>query len=116
MMDNKHAVRATRERRPKRVYISGPISGTADYNERFLKAEQQIRARGMVAVNPAKIHWHLEGLDYEERMEVDMCLMSLCDAVCLTDGWQSSRGCRQEYGFALGRGMEIITQTGEDER
>ena len=40
-----------------KIYISGPITGTSDYQERFEAAEQIINANGggdIVAVNPVK--------------------------------------------------------------
>ena len=38
-----------------RTYISGPITGTTDYKERFAVAEQAINAAGYVAINPEKM-------------------------------------------------------------
>ena len=39
-----------------RTYISGPITGTTDYKERFAVAEQAINAAGYVAINPEKVN------------------------------------------------------------
>lgn len=36
-----------------RVYISGPITGTEDYMERFAKAEEKLTAAGHQVYNPA---------------------------------------------------------------
>lgn len=38
-----------------RIYISGPITGTTDYKERFAVAEEKLKANGYEVVNPAKL-------------------------------------------------------------
>ena len=38
------------------VYISGAISGTTDYMERFEKAENKLKDEGYTVINPAKIN------------------------------------------------------------
>lgn len=38
-----------------RIYISGPISGTTDFEVRFGKMEKELRERGYEVVNPAKM-------------------------------------------------------------
>jgi hypothetical protein len=38
-----------------KTYISGAITGTTDYMERFEKAEQLLKAQGREVVNPTKL-------------------------------------------------------------
>ena len=38
----------------KRIYISGPITGTDDFYERFMKAEEMLSSEGLSIVNPVK--------------------------------------------------------------
>ena len=37
-----------------KIYISGAISGTKDYMERFARAEKELTEKGWSVVNPAK--------------------------------------------------------------
>ena len=39
-----------------RIYISGAITGTEDFRERFLKAEKELIAAGHDTVNPARLN------------------------------------------------------------
>lgn len=39
-----------------KIYISGPITGTDNYMERFEKAENGLKALGVSVVNPAKVN------------------------------------------------------------
>ncbi len=91
-----------------RIYISGPMTGTEDYAERFAKAEAYLADRGYSVVNPAKLDAALPAdLTYEEHMEVDMLLLASCDAVYMMKGWRDSRGANREYGYARGANKEI---------
>lgn len=45
--------------RDNRVYISGSITGTDDYMERFSKAEKELEAQGFGVINPAKVNAQL---------------------------------------------------------
>ena len=38
-----------------RIYISGKITGTTDYKEKFEKAAEQIAAKGHIPINPVDI-------------------------------------------------------------
>ena len=38
----------------KTIYISGKITGTEDYEERFRKAEMELMSRGFNVLNPVK--------------------------------------------------------------
>ena len=63
-----------------RVYLSGAITGTDDYMERFAKAERELTEQGYSVVNPAKVNAQLpEDTTYEEYMKMSFCLLSLCD-------------------------------------
>ena len=50
----------------KRIYISGPISGTKDYMERFSSAEKKLAEEGYAVLNPAKVNAQMpEGTTYD---------------------------------------------------
>lgn len=97
----------------RRIYISGPITGTADYMERFDRAEKEIEAAGHEAVNPAKAAAQLPpSVTWEQYMQLSMILLRMCDAVCLLEGWQGSKGAVMEMEYAAGQGK---TAAGEKE-
>ena len=39
-----------------KVYISGPITGTTDYMERFSEAQKHIESLGYSVINPALVN------------------------------------------------------------
>lgn len=95
----------------KRIYISGQITGTTDYMERFAEAEERLAAEGYSVINPAKVNYFLpEGTTWEEYMKMSFCMMELCDSIYLMTGWGKSKGAKREYHYALSRGMEILEE------
>ncbi|MCD8198223.1 MAG: DUF4406 domain-containing protein [Lachnospiraceae bacterium] len=97
--------------RKLRVYISGAITGTDDYRERFARAEAFLMGQGCSVINPAKIDAALPAdMTYEEHMKIDMMLLESCDAVYMLKGWQESRGANREYGYALGVDKDIVME------
>ena len=46
----------TNEKQTEHIYISGPITGTSDYMERFEKAEKELIENGYSVINPAKVN------------------------------------------------------------
>ena len=92
-----------------RIYISGPITGTTDYMERFAKAEKKLTKKGYSVVNPAKVNSQLpEDTSYEEYMKISFCLLSLCDAAYFLNGWSNSNGANKEYRYAMVKDMIIM--------
>lgn len=97
-----------------RIYISGPITGTTDYRERFQAAEDKLRANGYEVVNPAEVTASLpKSLTWEQYMGVAVCIMALCDSVYMLKGWQKSRGAKLEHKIMLGKGRKIFYEDGE---
>lgn len=105
---NGEGSRTQEKKQSIRLYLSGPISGTDDYMERFAEAEEELAEQGYNVINPAKV---LEGLPadfaYEEYMTLCMGLLTACDAIYMMEGWRNSIGSNREYGYALARGMNI---------
>lgn len=92
-----------------RVYLSGPITGVADYMQRFDKAERKLLDAGYTVVNPAMVNSMLpEDTTYNEYMMMSFCMMDMCDAIYMMDGWQDSRGANMELRRAKELGLDII--------
>lgn len=95
-----------------KIYISGPITGTVDYMERFARAEEKLAREGNVVINPAKVNAGLpKTTTHKEYMEMAICMLSMCDAIFLMDGWANSAGCNEEVAYAL-RNKIMITYEG----
>lgn len=98
----------------KKIYISGPITGTDDYMERFAKAEQKLQAEGYTVFNPAKVNAGMpEGTTYEEYMSIAYTLLKMADTIYMLRGWRNSKGAYSEYWVA--RGLEMAIREEEDE-
>ena len=92
-----------------RIYISGAITGTDDYMERFAKSEKELTEKGYSVVNPAKVNAQLpEDTNYEEYMKMSFCMLSMCDSIYMLRGFEKSRGAKRELEFAKSEDMEIM--------
>lgn len=93
----------------KRVYISLPISGR-DVEAQKMRANEVKRLleqQNYIAVTPFEINPE-QKLRYSEYMGKDIATLLECDAVCLVDDWQNSKGCRAEYEVARIYDKEIL--------
>lgn len=94
-----------------RIYISGPISYTKDFKERFRMAVKFLSSEysNATIVNPSVMAdvfiTKKEKISHKEYMDLAFHLMKNCDCIYLLKGWQTSVGCNQEYGYATAKGM-----------
>ena len=87
-----------------KMYISGAITGTDNYMERFAKAEKELTENGYSVINPAKVNAQLpEDTTYEEYMKMCFCMLDMCDSIYMLKGWEKSCGANREYGYEIGR-------------
>ncbi|MBE5867967.1 MAG: DUF4406 domain-containing protein [Lachnospiraceae bacterium] len=94
-----------------RVYISGPITGTEDYQERFAKAQEHLESQGYTVINPALVDMIMPAdATYDEYMCVDYCLLDMCDTIYMLEGWEKSPGANRELGFALAKHHTIMRE------
>lgn len=93
---------------PKRIYISGAITGVDNCSVRFCEAENFLKEKGYGVVNPIYMDSVMSSADYEDYMSVDIFLLGMCDAIYMLKGWENSRGANREYGYALAKGMDIM--------
>lgn len=81
-----------------KVYISGKITGDADYKQKFANAEETARAVGFEVFNPARVPD--EGKPWEWYMKRDIKELMDCDAILLLKDWEESKGARLEAYIA----------------
>ena len=92
-----------------KIYISGAITGTDDFMERFAKAEKELTEQGYSVVNPAKVNAQLpEDTTYEEYMKMSFCMLDMCEAIYMLRGFEKSCGANRELGYALAKDMIIM--------
>ena len=92
-----------------KIYISGAISGTDDYMERFSKAEKELAEQGYSVISPAKVNAQLpKDTSYEEYMKMCFCMLDMCDSICMLKGFEKSCGANRELGYAMAKNMIIM--------
>lgn len=98
----------------KRIYISGPITGTTDYKERFGKVEELLKGKGYEVLNPAVLNEILPvTTQYEEYMSMSYCMLDMCDSIYMMPGWEKSMGANRELGYALAKKKRVIKEIKE---
>jgi hypothetical protein len=91
-----------------RTYVSGPMTGIADFNRpAFNAAADRLRAQGHDVVNPADVNLG-PGATWEAYMRVDLADMMTCDTIYMIAGWENSRGARIERRLAMDLGLTVI--------
>lgn len=96
-----------------RVYISGPITGTNDFVERFGAAEDHLKEQGYEVFNPAELNLVLPvTATWEDYMKLSEAMLSCCDTVYMLRGWENSRGTVKEYHLAMAAGMVVLKEKG----
>jgi hypothetical protein len=91
------------------IYISGKITGTSDYIERFAEAEKRLKKCGEEVINPAKTCATLPpSLSWQDYMAVAITLLERCDTIYMMAGWEDSKGAVLEHEKAEELGKLII--------
>lgn len=94
-----------------RIYISGPITGTDDYMERFAKAEEALIARGHSVVNPAKVNANLpKDTTWQQYMTVSIAMLKTCEAIYMLKNWDKSKGAQRELDDAFIMGIKVVME------
>lgn len=92
-----------------RVYISGKVTGTSDYLERFAAAERGFTEKGFEVVNPARVCAQLPGtFTHQQYMRVCIAMLRACDLVYMMPGYADSEGAREEEVEARIAGIDVI--------
>lgn len=119
MNERRHEIRilgADKGEGIKKIYISGKITGTNDFRERFAAAEERLKAQGYETINPARINAGLpDGTPWETYMRRCIALLAEADAIYLLNGWRNSRGAHLEVDIAAELNMTMIVQGDEED-
>ena len=106
------------QKKPKKVFLSGPMTGHPGYNfQRFNLAEKQLADAGIECVNPVHIckkykeeHVLADKAVFDKMIAEEQEAERECDAILLLDGWQMSKGVRLELKIALEMDMQIFLE------
>lgn len=101
------------------IYISGPITGTTDYKERFITASDHLLKQGHRPINPVAIAEDIKKRlpmepAYETYMAIDLAILEMADAIYMLKGFEDSNGARVERMRAVQRGKQIFYQGDSD--
>lgn len=99
-----------------KIYISGKITGTTDYKQRFNNAELYLMNHSDCdIINPAKVNAELpESTTYDEYMKMSLCMLSMCDTIYMLKGWKDSKGAKLEHEYAKAHNYNIIYESEEN--
>lgn len=100
--------------RPKRIYISGPISldGRATPEEiesniaRFNDYQRSLESAGLVALSPLENGLELSS-SWADHMRADIAMLMQADELHLLPRWQESRGSTLEQFIATQVGILV---------
>lgn len=93
----------------KKCYLSGPITGTTDYHDRFISAFQNVFEMGMVPINPVTLK-HDHDKKYESYLKESLKAMLDCQCIYLMTGYEKSKGATIERFIAQRLNYEIFYQ------
>ena len=91
------------------VYISGKITGTDDYLQRFERAEKHLNNMNITdVINPAKVNSYLPELSYNQYIKMSLCMLEMCDTIYMLKNWENSVGAKLEWEFAKANNYKIL--------
>lgn len=90
----------------KVVFISGPITGVDRYWEAFEKAEDELTARGFIALSPSRLPW---GMTNDQYARICHAMVDSADAVLFLPGYEKSAGAMVELYYTRYVGKPYAT-------
>lgn len=90
-----------------KVYIAGKITGLSDFKEKFQEAEDYLKSKGNLVMNPSILP---EGFPWDAYMPICYAMIDQCEAIYLLDNWKDSRGANLEKEYAEKKGITILYQ------
>lgn len=94
---------------PRKIYISGPISGHNPdiVKVRFGTAKKLFEGGPYEAISPLE-NGLPDSASYDEHMMRDLEMLDKCDAIYMLQGWEKSNGCKIEFAYAVEHKKPII--------
>lgn len=98
----------------KTIYISGPITGVPDYQQKFKDAKLEVASLGYVPITPIEV-CSAAGLDEGNHewlayMKANIRAVLEVDGLYMLRDWWQSKGARVEHGLAIGLDLLILYQ------
>lgn len=91
------------------IYISGKITGTDNYLQRFERAEKHLNNMNITdVINPAKVNSYLPELSYSQYIKMSLCMLEMCDTIYMLNNWENSVGAKLEWEFAKANNYKIM--------
>ncbi len=92
-----------------KLYLSGPMTGIADWNFPAFNAEaERRRDAGYHVTNPAEVNPDTS-MTWEQCLRADIKALCDCDAIALLPGWENSKGAHLELHIAHRIGIKVRT-------
>ena len=88
-----------------KIYLSGPITGVPDYQDKFGRAACGLEIQGHTVIDPSV---ETEGLTPWDYILISVARMRATDAIFMLPGWERSKGAQIERAIAEYVGMEVI--------
>jgi hypothetical protein len=95
-----------------KIYISGKISGLADFERLFNEAESELLKNGHDVVNPVRL-LHDHDKTWQSYMKECLKAMMDCEAIFMLSNWLKSDGAIIERSVAHSLQFKIIYQNYE---
>ena len=86
------------------IYLSGPITGNPKYKVMFMWAENIVRSKGHIPLNPAVFP---QGMEYEQYMNIGFSMLDEADGILMMPGWKLSNGAKRELRYAVERKKKV---------
>jgi hypothetical protein len=93
-----------------KIYLSGPITGVPDYQDRFGQIACRAEIFGHTVIDPSV---ETAGLTPKDYMRISIARLEAADEVWLLPGWQNSKGATIEKLYAEYIGLPIKEIEGE---
>lgn len=93
------------------VYISGPVTGVADYKKNFIWAKKKLEQMGYETYSILDMDFlGSENFSWSDCMKFALSLLEKADSLYLLDGWEESVGATIEKMWAEKIGMSIFNK------
>ena len=86
------------------LYIAGKITGTDDYKERFQQAEEYLKARGDIVLNPTVLP---SNMPKDRYLPICLAMIDQADGLYLLRGYGESEGAKIERRYAEYQGKWV---------